>query len=105
MGCGQGRGAAVRALLNHWEEAKADVLGVYDVFALVERGKMPQELLDPLPATYLAGSSVRPASACMMRTAGASRRSSTACSRLAREHSHAGCVRDSSHPPALSRSR
>jgi hypothetical protein len=37
------------------EEAKADVMGVYDILALVERGKMPRELLDTLPATYLAG--------------------------------------------------
>jgi hypothetical protein len=37
------------------EEAKADVIGVYNIYALVERGKMPREILDTLPATYLAG--------------------------------------------------
>ena len=31
------------------------MLGVYDILALVKRGKMPKELEDTLPATYLAG--------------------------------------------------
>jgi hypothetical protein len=45
----------LQELYSPLEEAKADVIGVYDIFALVERGKMPRELLDTLPATYLAG--------------------------------------------------
>ncbi len=45
----------LQELYSPIEEAKADVLGVYDIFALAKRGKMPQELLDTLPATYLAG--------------------------------------------------
>jgi hypothetical protein len=45
----------LQELYSPIEEAKADVLGVYDIFALVARGKMPRELLDTLPATYLAG--------------------------------------------------
>ena len=45
----------LKELYSPLEEAKADVMGVYDIYALVERGKMPRELLDTLPATYLAG--------------------------------------------------
>jgi len=37
------------------EEAKADVAGVYDVLALIDKGAMPEELRRTLPATYLAG--------------------------------------------------
>lgn len=37
------------------EEAKADVMGAYDILALVERGEMSAELADTLPATYVAG--------------------------------------------------
>jgi len=37
------------------EEAKADVMGVYDVLALIERGDMPAELRTALEPTYLAG--------------------------------------------------
>jgi hypothetical protein len=45
----------LQELYSPLEEAKADVIGVYNIYALVERGKMPRELLDTLPATYLAG--------------------------------------------------
>ena len=45
----------LQELYSPIEEAKADVLGVYDILALTKRGKMPKELLDTLPATYLAG--------------------------------------------------
>ena len=45
----------LQELYSPIEEAKADVLGVYDILALVKRGKMPKELLESLPATYLAG--------------------------------------------------
>ena len=45
----------LRELYSTVEEAKADVMGVYDILALVERGKMPEELLTTLPPTYLAG--------------------------------------------------
>jgi hypothetical protein len=37
------------------EEAKADVLGVYNIEALVRRGVMDAEILDSLPWTYTAG--------------------------------------------------
>ena len=37
------------------EEAKADVMGVYDILALVGEGKMSEDLLRTLPPTYLAG--------------------------------------------------
>jgi hypothetical protein len=46
---------ALQELYSPLEEAKADVMGVWNIFALVDRGKMPRELLDTLPATYLAG--------------------------------------------------
>lgn len=37
------------------EEAKADVLGVYNIYALVDRGVMDSEILEHLPWTYTAG--------------------------------------------------
>jgi hypothetical protein len=37
------------------EEAKADVLGVYNIYALVEKGVMDAAILDHLPWTYTAG--------------------------------------------------
>ena len=45
----------LKDLYSTLEEAKADVLGVYDVLALVERGEMDAELRRTLPTTYLAG--------------------------------------------------
>jgi hypothetical protein len=45
----------LRDLYSAFEEAKADVLGVYDIYALVESGVMGAEILDSLPWTYTAG--------------------------------------------------
>jgi len=45
----------LKDLYSAFEEAKADVLGVYDIYALVERGVMTPEILDSLPWTYTAG--------------------------------------------------
>jgi hypothetical protein len=45
----------LRDLYSAFEEAKADVLGVYDIYALVARGVMSPEILDSLPWTYTAG--------------------------------------------------
>jgi hypothetical protein len=42
-------------LYSTLEEAKADVMGVYDILALVEEGEMDPALADTLPTTYLAG--------------------------------------------------
>lgn len=45
----------LKELYSTIEEAKADVLGVYNILALVERGVMPASLLDHLEPTYVAG--------------------------------------------------
>ena len=45
----------LRDLYSAFEEAKADVLGVYDIYALVESGVMEPKILDSLPWTYTAG--------------------------------------------------
>ena len=45
----------LRELYSAFEEAKADVLGVYDIYALVEEGVMSAGILDSLPWTYTAG--------------------------------------------------
>ena len=45
----------LKDLYSAFEEAKADVLGVYDIYALVESGVMAPEILDSLPWTYTAG--------------------------------------------------
>jgi hypothetical protein len=45
----------LRDLYSAFEEAKADVLGIYDIYALVESGVMSPEILDSLPWTYTAG--------------------------------------------------
>lgn len=37
------------------EEAKADVMGVYNILALMEKGEMPEELRETLLPTYVAG--------------------------------------------------
>jgi hypothetical protein len=37
------------------EEAKADVMGIYNILALIDKGEMPAELRDSLEATYVAG--------------------------------------------------
>ncbi|MFV2072027.1 MAG: peptidase [Thermoanaerobaculales bacterium] len=55
----EGRDTEVRLelkeLYSAFEEAKADVLGVYDIYALVEAGVMAPEILESLPWTYTAG--------------------------------------------------
>ncbi len=45
----------LKELYSRFEEAKADVLGVYNIYALVDRGVMEPEILDHLPWTYTAG--------------------------------------------------
>ncbi|HEV8631176.1 MAG TPA: hypothetical protein VGV61_12735, partial [Thermoanaerobaculia bacterium] len=45
----------LQELYSPIEEAKADVMGVYDILALIQRGKMPKALAESVPATYLAG--------------------------------------------------
>jgi len=45
----------LKDLYSAFEEAKADVLGIYDIHALVESGVMSPEILDSLPWTYTAG--------------------------------------------------
>jgi hypothetical protein len=45
----------LRELYSAFEEAKADVLGIYDIYALVESGVMSSEILNNLPWTYTAG--------------------------------------------------
>jgi hypothetical protein len=45
----------LKDLYSTLEEAKADVMGVYDILALIERGDMPAELRQSLEPTYLAG--------------------------------------------------
>ena len=37
------------------EEAKADVMGVYNILALIDEGEMPAELREALEPTYVAG--------------------------------------------------
>jgi len=45
----------LKELYSAIEEAKADVLGVYDLFALAERDLVSAELIEALPWTYVAG--------------------------------------------------
>jgi hypothetical protein len=45
----------LKELYSRFEEAKADVLGVYNLYALVDRGVMDEAILDHLPWTYTAG--------------------------------------------------
>ncbi|MFN7940946.1 MAG: peptidase [Thermoanaerobaculia bacterium] len=45
----------LKELFSTLEEAKADVMGVYDILALIERGEMPKELRAALDPTYVAG--------------------------------------------------
>jgi hypothetical protein len=45
----------LKELYSAFEEAKADVLGVYDIYVLVEKGVMEPEILESLPWTYTAG--------------------------------------------------
>ena len=54
-----GRATEVRLeLKDHYstlEEAKADVMGVYNILSLIEKGEMPAELRTTLEPTYVAG--------------------------------------------------
>jgi len=45
----------LKELYSAFEEAKADTLGVYDIYGLVEKGIMDPEILESLPWTYTAG--------------------------------------------------
>jgi hypothetical protein len=45
----------LKELYSTIEEAKADVMGVYNILALIEKGEMPKELRDSLEPTYVAG--------------------------------------------------
>jgi len=45
----------LKDLYSTLEEAKADVLGVYDILQLIDRGVMPAELRRTLEASYVAG--------------------------------------------------
>jgi hypothetical protein len=45
----------LKELYSAFEEAKADVLGVYDIYALVSEGVLESEILDSLPWTFTAG--------------------------------------------------
>ncbi len=45
----------LKELYSTLEEAKADVMGVYNILALIERGEIPAELRTTLEPTYVAG--------------------------------------------------
>ena len=45
----------LKELYSTMEEAKADVMGIYNILALIEKGVMPEELREALEATYVAG--------------------------------------------------
>ena len=45
----------LKELYSAIEEAKADSLGVYDLYALADRGLVSQSVIDKLPWTYTAG--------------------------------------------------
>ncbi len=45
----------LRELYSTLEEAKADVMGVYNTLALAERGMIDQRIIETLEPTYLAG--------------------------------------------------
>ena len=45
----------LKELYSTLEEAKADVMGVYNILALIEKGEMPKELRRTLEPTYVAG--------------------------------------------------
>ena len=45
----------LKDLYSTLEEAKADVMGVYNILALIEQGEMPRELRAHLEPTYVAG--------------------------------------------------
>jgi len=45
----------LKELYSTMEEAKADVMGIYNILALIDKGVMPKELRESLEATYVAG--------------------------------------------------
>lgn len=45
----------LRDLYSTLEEAKADVMGIHNILALIEEGQMPEELRETLEPTYVAG--------------------------------------------------
>jgi hypothetical protein len=45
----------LKELYSTMEEAKADVMGIYNILALVEKGVMSEDLRETLEATYVAG--------------------------------------------------
>lgn len=45
----------LKDLYSTLEEAKADVMGIYDILALIEAGEIPAELRATLEPTYVAG--------------------------------------------------
>jgi hypothetical protein len=45
----------LKELYSTLEEAKADVMGIYNILALIEQGDMPRELRQSLDPTYVAG--------------------------------------------------
>ncbi len=45
----------LKELYSTLEEAKADVMGVYNILALIEQGEIPAELRATLEPTYVAG--------------------------------------------------
>jgi len=45
----------LKELYSTLEEAKADVMGIYNILDLVERGEMDEAILDTLEPTYVAG--------------------------------------------------
>ncbi|MFP3939905.1 MAG: dipeptidyl-peptidase 3 family protein [Acidobacteriota bacterium] len=45
----------LKDLYSTLEEAKADVMGIYNILALIEEGQMPAELRETLEPTYVAG--------------------------------------------------
>jgi len=45
----------LKELYSTLEEAKADVMGIYDILALIDKGVIPAELRETLEPTYVAG--------------------------------------------------
>ena len=45
----------LKELYSTMEEAKADVMGIYNILALIDKGVMPKELRETLEPTYVAG--------------------------------------------------
>ena len=45
----------LKELYGTLEEAKADVMGIYDILALIDRGDIPAAVRDTLEPTYVAG--------------------------------------------------